>query len=341
MLHRKRPGKEKEHYPLIKHIRNLLIIAAATFAGTISYQIFIEPNSLLPGGVWGFAAILHYFFPIIPMGIYVAALNLPLLLWGWSKLKIRFALYTVFAVVLQSVSLLVLEGHLPVYSNNILLACIFGGVFGGTCGGFVVKFHGSGGGTDIIGIILKSKFDISVGNISLIVNACVVLLASFIHGFEPAMYTMVYLYVSSTIFTQVLEGMNRKRNMMIVTDQGHEIADRLISELGRSVTLLKGEGGYTHREKDVLFCVVSRFELSALKEIIHKMDPHAFVCINRTYEVLGRFPQKAELEKQIKDAQKKKVEEQMMMTTQLRKENLLQDEYFSQILEVTNDRDDS
>jgi len=297
MLHLKRPGAEKERYPLIKHLRNLLIITLATFCGTISYETFIAPNSLLPGGVWGFAAILEHFLPVLPMGIYVALLNIPLLLWGWNKLKTRFAIYTLYAIAMQSVSLMLVADIIPDYTNNVLLACLFGGVFSGFCGGMVVKFHGSGGGTDIIGIILKNKFDISVGNISLFVNAFVVLLGSFIYGFEPGMYTIVYLYVSSTVFTQVLEGMNRKRNMMIVTDKGREIADRLIFELGRGVTILKGEGAYTHKNKNVLFCVVSRFELSPLREIIYSMDPNAFVCVNETHEVMGHFRKKADIEK--------------------------------------------
>jgi len=196
------------------------------------------------------------------------------------------------------------------------VVCLFGGLLVGVGAGLVVKYHGSGGGMDIVGIILKSKYDVSVGTVSLLFNAVVVTCAAFIFGFEPAMYTLVNIFVSSNVFTQVLEGLNRKRNMMIVSEKGAEIARRLMNEVGRGVTIIKGEGGYTHRGKDVLFCVVSRFELAAIKEIISSIDPDAFVCINETYEVMGKFPGRAPLHKEEYPAKLQAEQEAGQDTTQ-------------------------
>jgi uncharacterized membrane-anchored protein YitT (DUF2179 family) len=264
-----------------------MIIGSLIVCG--GFSIFITPNNLLAGGIWGIASVICHYYAGLPMGVWLVILNTPLIIWGWNKLYFRFAVYTVFVILLQSMLLMVMPSYLPVYTENPLLACIFGGLLIGAGSGLVVRYHGSGGGTEIVGIILKSKFDISVGTVSLLSNALIVLCAAFVFGFEPAMYTMVNLFVSSQVFTQVLEGINRKRNMMIVSEKGADIAQKLMHELGRGVTIIKGEGGYTHRSKDVLFCVVSRFELSALKEIIASEDPNAFVCINETYEVMGRF----------------------------------------------------
>lgn len=283
----------RRKYPLKKHVRNIAVIMFATFLDCTGYLIFIQPNNFLAGGVWGVAGIINYFIPVIPMGAYVAALNIPLLIWGWRKLNLRFALYTIFAIVLQSVMLIFLLPYLPSYSDNPLLACVFGGVLMGIGAGLVVKFHGSGGGTDIVGIILHAKYDISVGAISFMFKIVIVTAAAFIFGFEPAMYTMVSMFIATMVFSQVLEGINRKRNMMIVSSQGHLIAQRLMAEIGRGVTIMKGEGGYTHQDRDVLFCVVSRFELPAIKDLVYDCDPDAFVCINQAYEVLGKFPRRA------------------------------------------------
>ncbi|MDO4581236.1 MAG: YitT family protein [Bacillota bacterium] len=282
--------------PLKKHIRNIAMISLGSLVCTAGYLILITPNDLLAGGVWGVAAILNHYLPRIPMGAFLVILNIPLLLWGWNKLRLRFAVYTVYAILLQSALLILIEPYLPTYTANPLLACIFGGVLVGVGSGTVVRYHGSGGGTDVIGIILKSKYDISIGTISLIVNALIVFCAAFIFGFERAMYTMVNLFISARVFTQVLEGLNRKRNVMIISEHGDAIAERLLHEVGRGVTKLHGEGGYTRKNKDVLFCVVSRFELALLKEVIQQIDPQAFVCINETYEVLGSFPKHAALE---------------------------------------------
>lgn len=289
MLHSKKTPAAARKTPFIKHVRNILFMILGSLIVCGGFSIFITPNNFLSGGVWGIAAVIRHYVGGFPMGVYLVILNIPLIVWGWNKLYLRFAVYTVFVILLQSALLVIMPPFLPVYTDNLLLACIFGGLMIGIGCGLVVKYHGSGGGTDIVGIILKSKYDISVGTVSLFSNAIIVTCAAFVFGFEPAMYTMVNLFVTSQVFTQVLEGFNRKRNMMIVSEKGGDIAHKLMAELGRGVTIIKGEGGYTHRSKDVLFCVVSRFELSALKEIIANEDPNAFVCINETYEVFGRF----------------------------------------------------
>ena len=289
MLHSKESPASRHKTPLKKHVRNIFFMIVGSLIVCGGFSIFITPNSFLSGGVWGIAAVIQHYVGGLPMGVYLVILNVPLILWGWNKLNLRFAVYTVFTILLQSALLVVMPPYLPVYTDNLLLACIFGGLMIGAGSGLVVKYHGSGGGTDIIGIILKGKYDISVGTVSLLSNAVIVTCAAFVFGFEPAMFTMVNLFVSSQVFTQVLEGFSRKRNMMIVSEKGEEIAQKLIHEVGRGVTIVKGEGAYTHRSKDVLFCVVSRFELSALKEIIAHVDANAFVCINETYEVMGRF----------------------------------------------------
>ncbi|MCL1816596.1 MAG: YitT family protein [Clostridiales bacterium] len=293
MLHSKKAPIERPKTPLKKHVRNIFFMIVGSLIVCSGFSIFITPNSFLAGGVWGIASVICHYFTVFPMGVWLVVLNIPLIIWGWNKLYLRFAVYTVFVILLQSALLMVIPSYLPIYTADPLLAAVFGGLLIGVGAGLVVKYHGSGGGMDIVGIILKSKYDISVGTVSLFSNAIIVTCAAFVFGFEPAMYTLVNLFVSSSVFTQVLEGLNRKRNMMIVSEKGGEIAQKLMKEVGRGVTVVKGEGAYTHRNKDVLFCVVSRFELSTLKEIIANVDPSAFVCINETYEVMGRFAKRA------------------------------------------------
>jgi len=285
-------SKRKNSYPVKKHFRNLAFIVLGTLIDCSGYLIFISPNNMVAGGVWGIAAIINHFVPGFPMGAFVAVLNVPLLIWGWNKLSLRFSLYSIFAIALQSYLLIFLGNILPVYTENTLLACLFGGVLSGAGSAVVVKYHGSGGGTDIIGIILHDKYDMSISSINLVVKVVVVSTSAFIFGFEPAMYTMVYMVVTASVFTKVLAGANRKRNIMIVTERGPEISEKVLRETGRGLTILRGLGGYTHRPKDVLFCVVSRFELAAIKEIVRETDPHAFACVNESYEVMGSFPKR-------------------------------------------------
>ncbi|MCR4963355.1 MAG: YitT family protein [Firmicutes bacterium] len=289
MDQKRKPWVDKSGYPFRKHVRNLFYLTVASLICCAGYVMFIGPNRLLAGGVWGIAGLLNHFIPQAPMGVFLVLFNVPLLIWGWKELKTRFAVYTIYVILLQSVLLSVLVPYIPVYADNILLACLFGGAITGVGGGLVVRWHGSGGGADIVGILLKEKYDFSIGSIAFAVNAVVVSMAAWVYGFELAMYTIVELFVCSMVFNRVLEGVNLKRNVMIISDRGEEIAHRLMKEVGRGATLLPGEGAYTHTSKDVLFCVVGRYELSALKEIIREVDADAFVCISDVYEVMGRF----------------------------------------------------
>ena len=153
----------------------------------IGLTMFINPNNLLAGGVWGLSSILNHFFSTIPMGIFIILLNIPLLIWGWNKLHLRFAIYTLYVILLQSILLLFSANILPVYTNDTLLACLIGGVLTGCGSGIIVRYHGSGGGSDIIGIIMKGKYDISIGTITLTVNSLIVLISATLFGLEPAM----------------------------------------------------------------------------------------------------------------------------------------------------------
>ncbi|MDO4733471.1 MAG: YitT family protein, partial [Bacillota bacterium] len=255
-------------------------------------SIFIRPNDLLSGGVWGLSMIIEHFWPGIPLGFLVALLNIPLLIWGWQKMHLRFALYTIYTIILQSLFMIIGPEILPVYTEDRLLACLFGGAMIGLGSGIIVRFHGSAGGSDIVGLVIKERMDVSIGSVTMSINAAVVLCSSLVFGISPALYTLVQLFISSSVFTKVLNGFNSKRNMMIVTEKGAEISQRLQDEVGRGVTILKGIGGYSRTEKDVLFCVLSRFELSPVKDIIRELDPQAFVSINDTHDVMGAFPRR-------------------------------------------------
>ena len=287
-----KPRKFTKKYPIDKHLRNLVMMLLGSIVSVCGFFFFFTPNGLLSGGAWGVAVIVNHFLKAIPMGVLVALINVPLLIWGWKKMQLRFALYTVYTIIVQSALLVIAPEILPTYVENRLLACIFGGVLIGLGSGIIVRFHGSAGGSDVVGLILKDKFDVSVGAVTMSTNGVIVLCASLIFGIEPALYTLVELFVSSSVFTKVLDGLNSKRNMMIVTTKGNEIGLRLMQEVGRGVTILKAEGGYTHAPKDVVFCVLSRFELGIVKDIIREIDDKAFVCINQTYDVMGAFPRR-------------------------------------------------
>ena len=284
-----KPPRKYKKTTLINHVTFLLEMTIGSVISIGAFLIFIAGNDLLSGGVFGIAQLLNHYSDKVPLGVFLILLNIPLLIMGWRQLRPRFACYTVYVVLLQSFLTDFMAPFLPQYTNDLLLACIFGGLVGGVGNAIVVRAHGSGGGTDVIAILARKKFDVSIGTVSLIANGIVVMLAGLVFGFERAMYTMVSMYASSQAFNKVLGGFNPRRNAMIVCDNGQELADRLMRTLGRGVTMLPGEGAFSHQKKDVLICVMSRLELPAMKEIVQEVSPNAFVFINETYEVQGRF----------------------------------------------------
>lgn len=271
------------------HAKCLIYITLASIVICLGFMIYIYPNNLLSGGIWGVIAIICYFTPQIPFGIYNLLFNIPLLLWAWKKLNLRFAVYTLYAMTLQSLILTIPASWLPAYTNDLLLACMFGGMIIGAASGVIVRYYGSSGGIEVVSSILRVKIDMSVGTMVMFFNVVIISLAAIIFGFEKAMYTMVSLYITAYAFNMVLSGMNAKRSLTIITEKGDEMAARMIAAIPRGVTISKGRGAYSKTEKDILTSVISRFELAPIKDLIKEVDPNAFVMVNETYEVMGLF----------------------------------------------------
>lgn len=271
-----------------KIMKDILGIVIGSFLVAVAINVFIIPNELLSGSIGGLAIITNYFtgFPVGPL---IALYNVPIMLWARKELTPRFVIYTIIAIIFQSIFLS--YPKMTTYTNDVLLACIFGGVILGLGAGLVIKYHGSAGGSDIIAIILKKRIGISIGTVTFIATALIVTLAIFIFGLEKAMYTLLSLYICGKTLDGVQVGLNRKHTAMIVSDKSDEVKEAIITQLMRGVTLLHGAGGYKNIEKDVIFCVVNQFELARLKETVNKIDPSAFMSITETSEALGGFQQ--------------------------------------------------
>ena len=302
--------KTKTKKKLFRVVRNLFLHFIGSLIMCGGFAIFINANNLLGGGLWGLSAVLHHFLPQITLPVFLVLLNLPLMIWAWRELDLEIVAFSIINILVQSALLTYLDSHFQafiqtyIHTDNLLLACIFGGVLTGFGSGLIIKYYGASGGLDIVGIILKKKTDISVGNIILIGNAIVVSLAAFISNLEIAMYTMVCMYISSNVFNWLLEGTSPKRQITIICNDGQKVADNIMLGLGRGVTIIDGQGAYTHLDKSVLLCIISRYEVPKIRELIREADPNAFVSVNEVKEVMGRFKQrktKAQLEKMQKE----------------------------------------
>lgn len=249
-------------------------------------QGFIVAAKLGGGGVAGIA-LLVYYLAGFPIGVTTIVLNIPLLLVGWREIGRPFMVRTAYGVLISSIFLDLFKGIHFVPYGDLLLGALYGGIIQGIGGSIVFRFAGSLGGTDIIAKILNRRRGYTIGNVSLATNAVVIGLSLFILGSRVTMYTLVALYVSTKVIDAVLAGIPAKA-AMIISERGDDIAEAIITEVQRGVTVLRGQGGYTQGEKELLLCVVSLTELVAIKRLVKEMDPTAFVIVNDTKEVLGK-----------------------------------------------------
>jgi uncharacterized membrane-anchored protein YitT (DUF2179 family) len=271
-------------------IEKVLIIMIGSFLLAVAYNTLVVPYGLLSGGLSGIALIGDYLLNIpLPIGILI--LNIPVFILGLRELNISFMLYSLLGTLALAAALPLTKPYLPVPELDIFLAAIFSGVIGGFGGGIILRSGTSGGGADIIAIIAKKKWNISVGACSFYFNVIVILMSLYFFELKIALYTVISMWVSGWVIDKVLKGLSNYKSVTIISDENEKIAELIMKQLHRGVTLLDGHGGYTKESKMVISCVVNNYEIPRLKEIVLDLDPYAFMFISDTAEVSGRgFP---------------------------------------------------
>ncbi|MEA4911644.1 MAG: YitT family protein [Oscillospiraceae bacterium] len=267
---------------------DLLLIGCGCACLAAGLVIFTIPNEIAPGGFSGLATVLASFGGLT-VGQWTLVFNVPLFLIAWRKLGLRPIAKTMLATLLLSLLLDVFSLCLPAYTENVLLASLFGGVLSGVGMGLVFARGASTGGTDLISLLLNRAIPfLSVGNLLLLVDALVVLFAAAVfRNINVVLYSVITLYVSTKVVDSILDGLNYAKVIFIVTEKGEEMRAALNEEQERGVTMLAGEGGYTRRDKNVLIVVARRTELARVVRIAKSVDRGVFAFVANATEVHG------------------------------------------------------
>lgn len=274
-------------------IKRAFYIAAASLLSSIGINMFLVPHKFLSGGVSGVALITQYLFNI-PAGIIIILLNIPLLILSLKELDKEFTILTLVGTLCQSFFLILTRNvSLLYHANDMILSCIYGGVINGIAFAIVFSNHGSLGGTDIISMILRRKYSFEIGKISFGINILIVSIGSVFFGIERGLYTLISMYIVSTVLDKVINGLDKKKMLLIVTDKDKEIIEKIHQDLKRSSTLLYGLGTYTRSQKKLVYSVVSLSQLPKAKQIVENADPFAFMSILDTSEIQGKGFKKA------------------------------------------------
>ncbi len=278
----------QRYWPFVLDYGQLVAGAALQALGL---QLFLVPARLASGGVTGISQLIHHYTGW-PIGLMVFIGNVPLFLLGWRFLGgPRFALRTALAVVIYSLftDLIPHLGILPAsgITDDIFLNSLYGAVVTGTGYGLVYRASATSGGSDILARILNHYRSLPMTQSYLLVDSLVILAAGFVFGWKQALYAIITLYVSGMIAETVLEGPGTVRTALVVTGQAQAISERVLAEMERGVTILSGTGGYTGSDRPVIYCVITRSEVTQLKAIVRELDPQAFIVIGQAHEVLG------------------------------------------------------
>lgn len=273
----------------LKTTRDILFILVGGLVQALSLRLFLVPAQLVSGGVSGAAQIIHHFTDF-PIGLMVFIGNVPLFILGWRHLGgRRFALRTALAIASFSLLTDLLVFFLPEggMTDDLVLNAIYGGVTLGIGLGLVYRGQGTSGGSDILGRILNRRLGISISQAYLITDTLVVLGGGLAFDWTRALYGLVTIYVSGLAAEMVAEGSGVFRSCMIITGEAQKVAEHILEEMERGVTILPAKGGYTGAERQVLYCVITRPEVNQLKRVISEVDPRAFMVIGVVHEALG------------------------------------------------------
>lgn len=294
---------------LLQEINGYFFMLLGCLAYGTSTSLFLAPRSIVAGGISGLAVMLNLLFEEFPVGMLIIALNAPILIAGIRMQGWKFILRALITIVSLGV-VTDLLAKIPFQPDDSVLASLYGGILQGIGIGLFLRYEFSSGGTELLGRIISSlvrviRIPVCVG----ILDGIIVVLGAIVTK-DPnnMLYALIVIFVSTKISEWILVGGEKSKLCIVITDRGKEIADTLIQNSPRGVTMLNGEGMYTHKDKAVLLTCVKKRQLTQLKQLVYNVDTHAFIIVNDSVEVRGKGFQaleegliKKEIEKAIKE----------------------------------------
>ncbi len=274
----------------VYYIIQLLMLIVGAIIAAFALEFFLVPVNILDGGVTGVGIIVHQLAKI-PLGLLVFLFNLPFLLVGYLQIGKRFVAKAATAMIIFSVFLEVFGNMDKSATDDPLLATVFGGIFLGIGVGGVLRSGGCLDGTETMALLISKKTSVSVGQFVLICNVIIYTAAGVVFSPDRAMYSLITYFITSKVIDLIESGLEQAKAVMIITNEGKRIANTIYDKLGRTVTMLEGEGLISGK-KVVLYCVVTRVELHELKRLIRNDDASAFMTVSDVSEIVGKHIKK-------------------------------------------------
>jgi uncharacterized membrane-anchored protein YitT (DUF2179 family) len=286
-------GKGKDKIKILKSFfhRDLWLPTLSIVLGALMWSISINGvlvhHEFISGGISGLALLIHYLIPKLSIGLMVFLINIPLFIMGWTMISGKFFFFSLLGMF-SFYLFLTFTTSFHITVANPLLAAVFAGVISGCGSGLIFRAGGSGGGTGIIAMILNRRLSMRVGIISSLLNSIPLVLGAFLLNLDAALYSIIYVFVSGSVMDRIMASFNERRSVFIISSHSLEISQQILNKLHRGATLLTGRGAYTQSPLEIIYSVISLFELAKMKDMVTAIDPKAFLIINETQEVIGK-----------------------------------------------------
>jgi uncharacterized membrane-anchored protein YitT (DUF2179 family) len=271
--------------PLSKVILRVIAITIGAILMATGLEIFLVPNHVIDGGITGISIMLAHISGW-KLGLFLFILNLPFVYLGYKQLGKTFAFSTIYGIIVLSIFTSFFH-PIPPFTEDILLATVFGGMILGIGVGLVIRNGGALDGTEILALVITKKVPFSVGQIIMFINVFILAAAGFVFTWDRAMYSLLAYIIAMKVIDTVVAGLEESKSVWIISDEAEEIGNAVNARLGRGVTYLNGEGAYTGDNKKVIFSIITRLEESKLTTIVEEIDPSAFLAIADISEVRG------------------------------------------------------
>ena len=269
-------------------MKRWLIIALGTLLMALGLNGFFAPHNIVTGGATGISLIVLRLFDI-PMWFTNLAVNMPLFVVSYKFNGIKYTRDSLFSTILLSFFIGLTE-NLPYFETDTIIACVFGGILEGSGIGLIVKGNSSTGGSDLAATLIKKALPhLSIANIMLMIDVCILTLGCFVLGISSVLYAIIAVYVLSKVINTVLEGFDFAKAAFIISDKADEIGHQVTTNLKRGATLFNGTGVYTRHRRDMVIVVMSAKQIAKLKAIATEIDANSFVFVTDVREIAGDF----------------------------------------------------
>ena len=275
--------------------RNFLLLLLSGTVNAIGVTMFLTPVGLYDSGISGTSMLLEQVTPVwLTLSVFLIVLNVPLFLYGLKKQGVAFTVYSIFAVCVYSGVAWLITDVLPIdvsissplAGSDLLLCAVFGGLVSGAGSGLTLRGGGAIDGIEVMAVIFAKKLGLTVGNFVMAYNVVLYILAGIAcHSWILPLYSIITYYVGQNAVDFIVEGLDRSKSVMIITEKAEAVSLALMEAFECGTTKLPAKGGFTNVDKTVIYFVVNRFQIARMKNIVHTIDPAAYLTISEVADV--------------------------------------------------------